>query len=90
MGRPSLSHRRGTEITIAEIQPELARKAHFVYWKHILKVIAAEGEEKQLTTDTVLIATGMKANNGMLDDRLLFRIYGLSDTVSTPPEKWKR
>lgn len=84
---------KGHEVHVIEVQPELASEAHFVYWKHLLRVIAAEpnitvmrsaqvkeihddgvtvltseGEEKILTADTILIATGMRPNNDMLNE----------------------
>ncbi|MBS6221541.1 FAD-dependent oxidoreductase [[Clostridium] symbiosum] len=84
---------KGHEVHIVEPQPELAREAYFVYWKHMLRIIAAtpgitamcstqvkeisdngvtvitqDGKEKLLSADTVLIATGMTANNEMLNE----------------------
>lgn len=84
---------KGHEVTVIEVRPELAGEAHFVYWKHLLRVIANEphitamrstqvkeilndgvlvvnqdGEEKRLSADTVLIATGMTEDNDMLSE----------------------
>ena len=84
---------KGHKVHIIEPQPELAREAYFVYWKHMLRMIAAtpgitamcstqvkeindngvtvitqDGKEELLSADTVLIATGMTANNDMLNE----------------------
>jgi len=82
----------GHVVTIVEMQPELAREAEFIHWKHMLRkiaenpnitvmcqarvqeikeqsVVVIHGEqEHELSADTVLIAAGMTANNGMLDN----------------------
>lgn len=83
---------QGHQVTIVEMQPELAREAYFIHWKHMLRkiqehpdiqvqcstqvksigsqgvtVFSPDGQEHLLPADTVLIATGMKANRAMLD-----------------------
>lgn len=84
---------KGLHVTIVEMQPQLAKEAYFIHWKHMLAVInetpnirvlcsarvenicddgvwviRADGEKEILSADTILIATGMRANNAMIDE----------------------
>ena len=71
---------KGHEVHIIEVQPELAGEAHFVYWKHLLRVIAAEpnitamrsAKVKEIHPDGVSIITAEGDENRLDADTVLF------------------